>query len=356
MSAWSPFRRYGLAVAAVALACLVQWIFWLTLQDAHFMLYLTAVLMTALAAGWGPGLLALGLSWVKIKMFHESPLPFVVTGNPMNIRGGIFLLLSLVIIGVCERQRRARRREQVALKEAQFLQRRFQDVLSVVSHDLRNPLSAILLNATLLKRNGFHKLSSEALIRQADLIQAAGQRLNSLIEDLLINTRSEIGALRLNQEPEDPNVLIEDAIKLQSPIAERKRIQFRTEVLAASGHIYCDRATVLQALSNLIENAIRVTPPEGEVTIRTEDHNLDQVRFTVLDQGPGISPRELARALDRYEQAQKSPPARGLSVARGIAESHGGHLGAGHRSGGGTEVYFTLPRHHVQLEAAQKAA
>jgi signal transduction histidine kinase len=338
---YALIKPYLFSILSVVVACLVQWLFWPALQGAFFMVYLCAVLLTALNWGTGPGFFALAISLVKIAYFHLNPL-WVQLGlkNYGAVRMSVYFVLSCGVIALCESWRKARALEQLASNEVEFLDRRLRDTLSIVSHDLRNPLSAVLLAAELIKRN--NQKNPEKTIEKVSQIQLAGNRMNTLIEEIILKGRSEIGALRLDCTPEKDRDLIEDAVRIQRPFAETNQIAIKITSGTPSSEAECDRATIILALSNILNNAIRHSPPDGRVEIKYENDGRE-LKVSVQDYGGGISEQDLPLIFDRFWQAKKPSPARGLSVARGIIESHGGKMEIESKLGSGTRISFSLP-------------
>ena len=218
-----------------------------------------------------------------------------------------------------------------------------EEVLAIVSHDLRNPLSAVSLGASLLQMSD--DITPEDR-EQLDTIEVSARRMKRLIEDLLDVTRLE-GGKRLPIEA--------SAIEVPSLLSEVYEI-FRAQAAAASITLYCqaagatppvhaDRHRVLQVLSNLVGNAMKFTPPGGEISAFVEARD-QEVLFTVRDTGPGIPRENLGDIFNPYWQAKRAErmgAGLGLPIAKGIVEAHGGRIWVESEQGAGTTFYFTLP-------------
>ncbi len=218
------------------------------------------------------------------------------------------------------------------------------ELLAVVSHDLRNSLSAILSYTSLL-----HRLSPEAEGAQArylDGMRLAGQWMHHYIQDLLDVAQLENGSLRIAPAPEALDRLVEEALAMLRPLAADRDQELAVDVAEDTPPVLVDRARFIQVLTNLVGNAIKFTPDAGHVTIRAE--TLDSaVRISVTDDGPGIRAEDADVVFERFWQGDKADrrgTGLGLAIARRIVEVHGGEIGFSSEPGRGTTFYFTLPR------------
>jgi len=218
------------------------------------------------------------------------------------------------------------------------------DVLAIVSHDLRNPLASISLGIDQLRRYGH--TDEQRRERILDSVKRAAQRMSTLIEDLLAIAKIEAGQLALQLARHAALTLVEDAFAVVAPQAEAKSIRLVAN-LSAELFLQCDRDRMLQVLGNLIGNAIKFTPERGEITVDAVAHE-SIVRVWVRDNGPGIAPAALPHVFDRYYQAPEGQSTRpggaglGLAIARAIVEAHGGDIGVESTLGEGTTFWFTV--------------
>jgi signal transduction histidine kinase len=226
--------------------------------------------------------------------------------------------------------------------DAQQAVRAREQVLAIVSHDLRNPLNAIMLAAQLLQMTQLSDDDRE----QVDVIELSAKRMSRLIADLLDITRLE-GGKRLPIEPErvDPETLLSEAHELFKAQTAAQQITMRYEVFPGTPPVHADRHRVMQVLSNLIGNAMKFVPPGGIISCRAESAMRD-VLFTVADNGPGIRREDIGRIFSPYwqsERAERMGAGLGLPIVKGIVESHGGKIWVESEEGRGTRFYFTLP-------------
>ena len=220
-----------------------------------------------------------------------------------------------------------------------------EDVLAVVSHDLRNPLSVILMAVQQLQRTAGE--STEAG-KAAEIIQRASLNMRHLIRDLLDFSSVEAGRFTVDLRPHDVRVLVAEVAEMFQPIAAEKNIRLETQIDGAEppGEMRFDRERILQVFSNLLGNALKFTGPGGAVTLGVKA-GRDMVELSVADTGPGISAQELPHIFDRYWQARRCAregSGLGLAIAKGIIEAHGGTLHAESTVGVGTTFLIRLPR------------
>jgi len=219
------------------------------------------------------------------------------------------------------------------------------DVIAVVSHDLRNPLSTIQLTAGLML-NTASACGEETLklLRVAvERIRRSSTHMQALIDDLLDLARIETQRFGLNFQSVESRVILNDALLAAAPLAEAKRITLSAELIDLT-RLEADSERIFRVLSNLLGNAIKFTPEGGNITVRAERCS-DELWITVVDTGPGIAAHELPHVFERYWKARpasQSGAGLGLYIARGIVEAHGGRIWA-ESSNRGARLTFTLP-------------
>lgn len=231
-------------------------------------------------------------------------------------------------------------------RQAEAASRLREEVMAVVSHDLRNPLSAILSSAALA-----HALLDDghtAARRHLETIQRSSERMKRLVSDLL--DMASIDAGRFVIEPALHHVagLVREICEIMTPIATEKGQRIDCAHIASSLTAYCDRDRIVQVLSNLIGNAIKFTPNNGTVSVSATADG-EQVHLAVRDTGLGVEPEQRPHLFNRYWQAKRSSArgslGLGLSIARGIVEAHGGKIWVEGADGGGAVFHFTIPTH-----------
>ncbi|HXI59534.1 MAG TPA: ATP-binding protein [Polyangia bacterium] len=232
-------------------------------------------------------------------------------------------------------------REQEAREAAKRASAAREELLAIVSHDLRNPLGAILMGTEALKRKS---LSGGISGRQVNVIENAARRMKHLIEDVLATASLEAGTFSLSPAREDVASLFNETATLFERAAEGRGI--RLSFSAAAGvTAYVDRERLLQVLSNLVGNALKFTPEGGEILVSATSEP-GCTRFCVKDSGPGIPADAVPRLFERHWQAQRGSGGGlglGLYIARHVVDRHGGHIDVASRPGEGATFTFTIP-------------
>lgn len=257
---------------------------------------------------------------------------------------GILQELAASALREVELQANARQAEAQA-KAAEDALRLREEVLGVVTHDLRNPLNAIFMSAALmldvLPDDDDHMLER----RQFGIIKRASTRMERLIQDLLDMSRIEAGRLTVQVERISVAPLIGEALEMLQPLAAEAGLRLQSEVPPELPPVQADRDRLLQVFSNLAGNAIKFTPAGGTVTLRAADEG-GHVRFTVADTGTGIAAEHLPNLFNRFWQgahADRRGVGLGLSIVRGIVDAHGGALDVVSEPGVGSAFSFTIP-------------
>lgn len=215
-------------------------------------------------------------------------------------------------------------------------------ILGVVSHDLRNPLTAILLNVDAALASG--SLPEGARDAMEGVVRGA-EAMDRMIQDLLDVARIEAGQLRIEPAPCHAADLVAEATGLMERLAGERMIRLVAAVDACPP-VRADRDRVLQVFSNLVGNALKFTPAGGVVTVGATPDQEGGVRFWVRDTGPGIAPEDVELLWRPFWQAEgpyrRSGAGLGLPIARGIVEAHGGRVGVESQLGAGTTFWFVL--------------
>ena len=230
-------------------------------------------------------------------------------------------------------------------EEAQRASRTREEVLAVVSHDLRNPLNAIMLGASLLDDFSTGTEWSTRDRQQLRAIRNASQQMAGLIQDLVEVVALESGSAAFSPSRMTPAELVQGAMELFEEVAAQSGLAVRAEVAPGLPVLEADYARLLRVLSNLLGNALKFTPQGGTVTLSAAPAQ-GGVRFTVADTGKGIEPQHLPRLFDRYWQVrrgEKEGLGLGLAIARGIVDAHGGRIWAESVPGEGATFHFILP-------------
>ena len=311
--------------------------------EAVFSIGLMLTILSSLLGGTGPGLLTSIITSLGIDYFFVEPLHSTFNDVSDFFHFGLFLFCSFVssyLVGATRqfilRLEEARRQEELAKNERQH-------VLNVVAHDLRNPLAAITLNAEMINRKV--PTDPQAAISLAQQIKNSAGRMNRIIQDLLDAAKINTSHFKIVEAPTGIDQLFtEMRIEAQEP-AEKANVSLKM-VDETNGKIFhCDQEQLLRALSNLISNAIKFSPPQSQVLVTAADKS-STIEITISDQGSGIGPKDLPRIFERHWQAPDTAhrgTGLGLYIAKGIVEGHGGKIWVHKSSSDGTEFKVALP-------------
>ena len=215
------------------------------------------------------------------------------------------------------------------------------EMVGVVSHDLRNPLSSIQMSATLLDQD----LADQPGRAKIAIILRSVARMERLVRDLLDLTTLEAGSLSLDLTRLSVADALTEAVELVASLASAKRVSVSASSLADDLTLLADRDRLMQVFSNLLGNATKFTPSGGAITLSASARS-GACYFQVSDTGPGIAPDLLAFVFDRFRQGrdlQREGAGLGLAIAKGIVEAHGGTISVESVPGAGATFAFTIP-------------
>ncbi|PYB88068.1 histidine kinase [Pseudomonas koreensis] len=221
------------------------------------------------------------------------------------------------------------------------------DLVAVVSHDLRNPMTVISMLCGMMQKafssEGAH--TSRRISTAIDTMQQATARMNTLLEDLLDTSKIDAGRYSITPQALVVGHIFEEAQALLSPLAHDKDISISFQA-DPDLRIHADPERLFQVLSNLVGNAIKFTPRMGTVGVHAKSVG-DEIVFIVRDSGEGIPKEHLPHVFDRYWTMKEGNPTGtglGLYITQGIVEAHGGQIVAESEPGQGSEFRFTVPR------------
>ncbi len=226
------------------------------------------------------------------------------------------------------------------------------EFLAVVSHELRNPLNAILGYTHILRLNPH---DADKVTNHTEIIERSARMQQKLIEDLLDTARIISGKLKIETIPVDLHLMIEDALTVVRPAAQAKRIKLITQIEHKLQNIIGDSSRLQQIIWNLLQNAIKFTPEGGRVELKTE-FSEEHIHIIIKDSGQGIKPEFLSSVFDRFSQDDMARTRRhgglglGLALVKQLVELHGGKIEVQSAGVGmGATFIVTLPLHVTQF-------
>jgi chemotaxis family two-component system sensor kinase Cph1 len=246
-------------------------------------------------------------------------------------------IISLDLLRLYDKERAAHAKTEEAVKARE-------DLMSMLSHDLKNPVGSILVNAQILET--FLPDKGERSYKETVLrVKRAAESVNSLINDILHVTSLEAGTLAVEKAPEDLADIVRSVVDMLSPLAANKQLT----LVATPTDFHCvarlDRGRIEQVLSNLIGNAIKFTPEGGVITAKIEPRSGGFVGVSISDTGPGIPLEHRPYIFDRFwqaKQARRMGTGLGLAISKGIVQAHGGEIWVESHPPAGSVFRFTL--------------
>lgn len=345
--------EYVFAIAVTCVAVLITLLATQWLEDFPLLILVTAVMASALRGGTGPGLVATALSGLAIFvaahfLASRFAIPPVNAGDEI-VRLVIFLVVATGISLLAGARQRAERerdellvREKLARQEAQAANIAKDRFLAAVSHELRNPLAAILSWTSLLRATS----GEDATIRRAlEATERNTKSLARLVEDLLDVSQIVAGKFRLEARAIDLVPVVDAALETVAAAAESKHITLDRVLDPGTGVVWADPDRLQQVVWNLLSNAVKFTPEHGRVgvhLVRAGDH----AELDVTDTGRGIVPEVLPHVFEPFWQAEAGDRRMGglglgLGIVRHLVELHGGTVAA-RSAGAGRGASFTV--------------
>ena len=310
-----PLRRYGVALAlalgSLALVHLLNLVEGTQLSS----LAVASVVLSAVYGGLGPALLDATIT-----------------------------AIGAIIAGIVGALRGAYRELHAQYRQTEQARRARENMIAIVSHDLRSPLTAVLLGIGYVKRAAAEGRPLESLYGALDAIHRSADSMKRLVDDLLDAARIESGRFSLEPARQRLVPILEDAVDAGRLAADARRIRIDLEAPAGEHLVHCDRQRLTQVLGNLIGNAVKFSPEGARVELRLRDEG-EWLRIEVRDWGPGIAAEHLPHVFDRYWQATGTAhlgTGLGLFIARAIVESHGGRIHVESRVGEGSTFSVDL--------------
>jgi len=226
------------------------------------------------------------------------------------------------------------------------------DIFSVVSHELRSPLTSIMGSLGLVAGGDTGEINEQTQ-RMVDIAYRNSERLLRMINDMLDIRKIESGKMKFNLQPLELKSIAEQAIEANRDYAQQLEVDLALKDVLPGVKVNADSDRLIQIFTNLLSNAIRFSPANGKVEISMSSYD-NMIRVDVADHGAGIPEEFRDQVFQKFAQARQSSARRkggtglGLSIARAIIEELGGQIGFETETGVGTTFYFDLPQYHGQ--------
>lgn len=226
-----------------------------------------------------------------------------------------------------------------------------QELISMVSHDLRSPLMSVQVSLELIASGALGELQQK-MTREINAASRNVKRLIELINDLLDIEKMEAGKLEMYVTEQNVLEMIDESFDSVRGSADKKNITLQKPLIDTK--VYADKQRLVQVLVNLLSNAIKFSPEEGEINVEVIDKENETI-IKVCDQGPGIPPEQIDKIFDRFQQVSSSTQAQekdrarkgtglGLAICKAIVEGHEGRLGVESEVGKGSAFWIALPK------------
>ncbi len=293
--------------------------------------------------------------WVHGALGEERT--FVVAGRPVLGEGGAFLGYRGIGADVSEEFRSAAGSLATARDEAERASQAKSVFLTNLSHEMRTPLNAIIGFSDAIRNEVFGALRSKKYRQYVEDIHASAGHLLGIVDDLLDIARVETGKMRLEEAAIDVADLVAGCRRMLEGAFEAGELELAVEVAEDLPALRADPVKLRQILLNLLTNAIKFTPAGGTVTLRAGLDDTGGFECEVRDNGVGLDPEDIPKALSRLGQAggeqggQVEGLGLGLAISKALVEAHGGTLTLTSEKGRGTRAVVRLPAERLDGEA-----
>lgn len=277
----------------------------------------------------------------KLMLYRAEPRRFTARELELATTAAHHVALAVERTAAQHALARAFSVERAAHLEAAEATRAREEIISVVSHDLRSPLAAILAGASALTAPDLEPGRIAAI---APRIRRQAERMARLVEDLVDYAAIQSGRVALTRAPHPPKAIVDAALDMFAAIAIEQGLDIQSTLEPGLPVVECDSERALQVMANLVSNALKITPRGGRIAIGARPRtNHGPVVFFVKDTGPGIPPEDLAQVFERFwrgKSATYKGSGLGLSIARSIVAAHGGRIWVESTVGEGSTFYF----------------
>ncbi len=304
-----------------------------------------SVILSAIYGGKGPAFLDTLITSVGIDYYFSKPYFQVFDSISSVTRVLVYLFVGFLIASLVESLKASFLSLRDQKNFIDLEKRARENVLAVVSHDLRSPVASIIMNADLIQRSLTSGKAISSLPKLIGNMRNSASRMNRLIEDLLDAVKVEAGQFRIEKKNHNLGEVVSASIEESLPLALNKNITL-TSNISHDISIDCDNLRLIQVMNNIIGNAVKFSPNDSEIIISTEKA-ANSVSIKVKDFGPGISPDDQDHLFDRYWQAKSTAfrgTGLGLFITKKIVELHRGKISVFSKLGEGSTFEILLPK------------
>jgi signal transduction histidine kinase/ActR/RegA family two-component response regulator len=287
---------------------------------------------------------------IEIETFDTPPLQRIVitSGAPIRDASGTIIGAVVAVMDITDQVR--------AEHELRQADRRKDEFLAMLAHELRNPLAPIAAAADLLRLPG---ADASRVAHASTVIARQVRHMTGLIDDLLDVSRVTRGLVKLERQKLDAVRILADAVEQARPLIEARAHRLIVDTPPQAAFVFGDQKRLVQAITNLLNNAAKFTPTGGEIALRAEVDN-EHVKISVTDSGIGMAPELVERAFELFGQGERTADRSqgglgiGLALVKSLTELHGGTASAS--SAGtdrGSRFVVCLPRMIEEVEVAE---
>lgn len=311
---------------------------------------LTAVVLAAMYGGARAGIVTTILTVLVIDYFFVPPLQAIGSIDRRQLMATFLYLVAcglMILLSNSWRKGQAAGKElaeaRIAAAKAETQVRTREQLLAIVSHELRNPLAVMLMGVRVLQTQA--ALDTDQSRDLLARIDRSAHQMKRLVNDLLDFSRIDVAKLPLSREAVPVSHILSQLAQNFAAAAEARQVSLDVTAPDDLPAIWADEQRLAQVLGNLVDNALKFTPVGS--TIRVVAAQADgAVHFSVTDQGPGLSREGRAKIFEPFWQAERGSHmglGLGLPIAKGIVEAHGGRIWVESPPGSGLQVHFTIP-------------